>query len=235
MEALSRANSASKTRPKKAHQQMFGMLGNAHHSISYCVQNRMEDQIEMLSQLQTAPLLSKTNTFVYGHLCQEVNEVAKRYGCWTTDAPDRLANLEFDGKIAYVAVLSMIERALLNLDSKNQLQQMISPISDLFTVLEAYGTPATPEPISTVRLAKNYALIAMMTYRNCAKGLGNLDRDKAERQGLRSAERLVEQGLFDAAPSMIRSHMYHSLLTSMASRYANTQARQQNGQENVLS
>lgn len=230
MQTRSCPGSASKIRPKKAHQQIFGMLGNAHHSVSYCIENRMEDQIEMLSQLHTSAILSQTNRFVYGHLCKEINEIAQRYGCWTTDAPAVLENLEFDGKIAYVVVLSMIERALCNLDNKNQIQQMISPIGDLFSMLEAYGTPAAPEPVSTDRLAKSYALVAMMTYRNCTQGPGELDRNKAERQGLRSAERLVEQHVFESAPPMMHSHLYYSLLTSMASRYAHNQARQQNMQ-----
>lgn len=227
MTSVTKATQWPKIRPKHTHQQLFGMLGAAHHVVKYCVEHNLHDHLEMLSQVNTSFTLKAAHPFRYGELSKQLNHVAEQFGCWTTASPPILADVQFDGKVAYLVVLTMIERAALQFDTKQQLLQLVDPIHCLFRALEPYGCPEPGRALSSERLAKWFVHSAAISYRNDARCTESLDKDKAEKQAVKSCARLLTEGVFDTLPSMIRETLYERVVFKMGRQHADTQARSQ--------
>lgn len=235
MTALTQAINRSKIRSKRTHQQLFGMLGVAHHTVEYCVEHNQRDHLEMLTQVDSSFTLKDSHPFRYGALSEQLNQVAEQFGCWTTACPPILEEAQFDGTIAYLVVLTMIDRAVIQFDSKQQLLQLVEPIHCLFKALEPYGCPEPGRAPSSERLAKWFVQSAAISYRNDARYTGSLDRVKAEKQAVKSCDRLITEGVFDSLPPMIRETLYERVVFKMGRQHADTQARshQHSGAEPV--
>jgi len=227
MTTLPQADHRPKIRPKRTHQQLFGMLGAAHHTVKYCVEHDQSDHLEMLTQVDSSFTLKDSRPFRYGALSEQLNQVAEQFGCWTTACPPTLAQAQFDGKVAYLVVLTMIDRAVIQFDTKQHLLQLVEPIHCLFKALEPYGCPEPGRALSSERLAKWFVQSAAISYRNDARCTGSLDQEKAEKQAVKSCDRLLTEGVFDTLPPMIRETLYERLVFKMGRQHADTQARSQ--------
>jgi hypothetical protein len=218
----------ARIRVKKSHQEMFGVLGVAHGTVEYCVKNDKLELLRMLSQISSLPEIYDEKKFVYGEFAEKINDVAESFGCWVTECPPILLNQEFDGKVAYITVLNMIERSLYKFDNKRQLQQLVEPIDRLFEALTNYGILEPILGFSKERMVARYVLAAQMTYRNSAKGLAELDEQKAINQAEKSWERLIAESVFAKLHSVVQHPLYGQVIANLGAQHAHTQARSHN-------
>ncbi|MDT8924738.1 hypothetical protein RBE51_18250 [Pseudomonas taiwanensis] len=235
MTTLPQAIHQPKIRPKRTHQQLFGMLGVTHHTVKYCVEHDQINHLDMLAQVDSSFTLKDSHPFRYGALSEQLNQVAEQFGCWTTACPPILAQAQFDGKVAYLVVLTMIDRAVIQFDTKQQLLQLVEPIHRLFEALEPYGCPEPGRSLSSERLAKWFVQSAAISYRNNARCTGSLDKLKAEKQAAKSCDRLLTEGMFATLPPIIQETLYERVVFKMGRQHADTQARsrEQSGVEPV--